>query len=56
MTAVFEAMAGPRTEVARLSDGRDLHSKASLIWAVLGCHRIMQQFIEDDFIHVDQAS
>jgi hypothetical protein len=49
MAAVFEAMSGPRAEVARLSDGRDLHSKASLIWAVLRCHRIMQQFIEVKF-------
>jgi hypothetical protein len=45
MAAVFEAMAVPRAEVARLSDGQDLHSKASLIWTVLRCHRIMQQFI-----------
>ena len=47
--AIFEAMAGPRAEVARLSDGTDLHSKASLIWAVLRCHRIMQQFIDVRF-------
>jgi hypothetical protein len=43
--AVFEAMAGPRAEVARLSDSQDLHSKSGLIWGVLRCHRIMQQFI-----------
>jgi hypothetical protein len=49
MAAVFEAMSGPRAKVARLSDGQDLHSKASLIWAVLCCHRIMQQFIEVKF-------
>jgi hypothetical protein len=49
MAAVFEAMAGPRAEVARLSDSQDLHSKASLIWAVLRCHRIMQQFIDVKF-------
>jgi hypothetical protein len=45
MAAVFEAMSGPRAEVARLSDNQDLHSKAGLIWGVLRCHRIMQQFI-----------
>jgi hypothetical protein len=39
----------PRAEVARMSGGQDLHSKASLIWAVLRCHRIMQQFIEVKF-------
>jgi hypothetical protein len=49
MGAVFEAMSGPRAEVARLADGQDLHSKASLIWAVLRCHRIMQQFIDVKF-------
>jgi hypothetical protein len=45
MAAVFEAMSGTRAEVARLSDNQDLHSKAGLIWGVLRCHRIMQQFI-----------
>jgi hypothetical protein len=35
MTAVFEAMADSWVEVARLSDSQDLHSKASLILAVL---------------------
>jgi hypothetical protein len=49
MGAVFDAMAAPRAEVARMSGGQDLHSKASLIWAVLRCHRIMQQFIEVKF-------
>jgi hypothetical protein len=46
---VFEAMLGPKAEVAHLSDGQDLHSKASLIWAVLRCHRIMQQFVKVKF-------
>jgi hypothetical protein len=45
MSAVFDAMSGPRAEVARLTDNQDLHSKAGLIWGVLRCHRIMQQFI-----------
>jgi hypothetical protein len=45
LAAVFEAMAGPRAEVARLSDGSNLHSKSSLIWTVLRCHRSMQQFV-----------
>jgi predicted nuclease with TOPRIM domain len=52
MASVFEALSVPRAEVARLSDGKDLqdlHSKSSLIWAVLRCHRIMQQFIEVKF-------
>jgi hypothetical protein len=49
MASVFEAMSGPRAEVARLSDNQDLHSKAGLIWGVLRCHRIMQQFIDVKF-------
>jgi hypothetical protein len=49
MATVFKAMAGPRVEVAQLLDGQDLHSKASLIWDVLGCHQIMRQFIDMKF-------
>jgi hypothetical protein len=49
MAAVFDAMSGPRAEVARLTDNQDLHSKAGLIWGVLRCHRIMQQFIVVEF-------
>jgi hypothetical protein len=35
MASVFEAMSGPRAEVARLSDNQDLHSKVGLIWGGL---------------------
>jgi hypothetical protein len=45
MAAVFESMSGPRSEVARLTNGSNMHGKSSLIWAVLRCHRSMQQFV-----------
>jgi hypothetical protein len=49
MGLVFEAMAAPRAEVARMTRGQDLHSKTSLVWTVLRIHRAMQHFIEVKF-------
>jgi hypothetical protein len=43
--AVFETMVPYRAEVSLLTDPGALDEKVSFIWAVLQCHRIMQQFL-----------
>jgi hypothetical protein len=47
--AVFETMVPYRAQVALLNDPGLLEHKVSYIWAVLQCHRIMQQFMIVDF-------
>jgi hypothetical protein len=47
--AVFETMVPYRAEVSLLTDPGTLDEKVSFIWAVLQCHRIMQQFLAVDF-------
>jgi hypothetical protein len=47
--AFFETMVPYRAQVALLNDPGLLEHKVSYIWAVLQCHRIMQQFMIVDF-------
>jgi hypothetical protein len=47
--AVFEPMVPYRAEVSLLADPGSLDHKALFMWAVMQCHRIMQQFLVADF-------
>lgn len=47
--AIFEAMWAYRSQVDKLQDNQDPEEIASVIWAVLQCHRIMEDFIRVDF-------
>jgi hypothetical protein len=45
VAAIFEVMKPYRAKVAMLQDPSALATKASILWAVMQCHRIMQRFI-----------
>jgi hypothetical protein len=45
VAAVFEAMRPFRDRVKLLQDPTTLENKAAYLWAVLQCHRVMQEFI-----------
>jgi hypothetical protein len=49
VAAVFGVMAPYRARVALLANPRLLAHKAGYIWAVLQCHRVVQQFIRLNF-------
>jgi hypothetical protein len=49
VAAVFGVMAPYRARVALLANPRLLAHKAGHIWAVLQCHRVVQQFIRLNF-------
>jgi hypothetical protein len=45
----FQTMVSTWSEIALLQDARTVHTKAQVIWTVLQCHAIMEQFIKVDF-------
>jgi chloramphenicol O-acetyltransferase len=45
VAAVFEAMRPYRDRVKLLQDPTTLENTAAYLWAVLQCHRVMQEFI-----------
>jgi hypothetical protein len=47
--AVWSAMRPFRTRIALLDNLKSLDNKASFIWGVLQCHRIMDEFIKFNF-------
>jgi hypothetical protein len=47
--AIWSAMRPFRTRIAMLEDLKSLDNKASFIWGVLQCHRVMDEFIKFDF-------
>jgi hypothetical protein len=42
--AVFHKMASIRSRVSMLEDRHKLHAKSQMIWAVLQCHRVVENF------------
>jgi hypothetical protein len=48
-SAIFDAMAEPRSKVAMLDDPTPLENKARIIWCVLQCHTVMRSFIDVRF-------
>jgi hypothetical protein len=48
-TAVFEAMRPYRATAAQLEHPETLEDQSALLWVVLQCHRIMQDFIAVGF-------
>jgi hypothetical protein len=47
--AIWTAMRPFRTRIALLEDLKTLDNKASFIWGVLQCHRVMDEFIKAKF-------
>jgi hypothetical protein len=47
--AIFEAMRPFRSRIALIDDVSTLENKASVIWSVLQCHRIFQEFSDLQF-------
>jgi hypothetical protein len=45
----FQTMVATRSEIALLEDARTVDTKAQVIWTVLQCHSIVEQFIKLDF-------
>jgi hypothetical protein len=45
----FQTMVSTRSEIALLEDARTVDTKAQVIWTVLQCHSIVEQFIKLDF-------
>jgi hypothetical protein len=45
----FQTMVATRSEIALLEEARTIDTKAQVIWTVLQCHAIVEQFIKLDF-------
>jgi hypothetical protein len=45
----FQTMVATRSEIALLEDARTIDTKAQVIWTVLQCHAIIEQFIKLEF-------
>jgi hypothetical protein len=45
----FQTMVATRSEIALLEDARTVDAKSQVIWTVLQCHAIIEQFIKVDF-------
>jgi hypothetical protein len=45
----FQTMVATRSEIALLEDARTIDTKSQVIWTVLQCHAIVEQFIKLDF-------
>jgi hypothetical protein len=45
----FQTMVATRSKIALLEEARTMDTKAPVIWTVLQCHAIVEQFIKLDF-------
>jgi hypothetical protein len=45
----FDAMSSIRAQVYRLSEPNDLHTKSQMIWAVLQCNHVIEDFSKVQF-------